>query len=105
MRRCEVEGCAAPHMARGWCTRHHTHWLRHGDPEAELQRRLFTPREDEHLLALPTGPTGRVKNGGIAELAIMFGRRPDCLVNRRRYLLGRVPVHPGPKRREAAAGH
>jgi Recombination endonuclease VII len=29
---CSVAGCTAPPFARGWCSKHYTRWLRHGDP-------------------------------------------------------------------------
>lgn len=31
-RTCSIEGCGAEHFGRGWCRRHYTRWLRHGDP-------------------------------------------------------------------------
>lgn len=33
---CSVEGCDRVVLARGWCTRHYTRWLRYGDPLAVL---------------------------------------------------------------------
>ncbi len=32
MRLCEVDGCARPHLARGFCVMHYHRWERHGDP-------------------------------------------------------------------------
>lgn len=29
---CNVIGCVNPPFGRGWCKKHHTRWLRHGDP-------------------------------------------------------------------------
>lgn len=29
---CTVKGCDRRSVARGWCSVHHTRWLRHGDP-------------------------------------------------------------------------
>jgi 5-methylcytosine-specific restriction endonuclease McrA len=29
---CSIDGCDAVAQARGWCKRHYTRWLRHGDP-------------------------------------------------------------------------
>lgn len=29
---CIIEGCERPVLARGWCSAHHSRWLRHGDP-------------------------------------------------------------------------
>lgn len=31
-RTCDVEGCTAPHAARGYCAKHYTRWQTHGDP-------------------------------------------------------------------------
>lgn len=31
-RRCSIEGCSRPHVARGWCHRHYERWSRNGDP-------------------------------------------------------------------------
>lgn len=30
---CSIEGCGKPKLARGWCSKHHSAWQRHGDPE------------------------------------------------------------------------
>lgn len=30
---CSVAKCSSPATTRGWCMRHYTRWLRHGDPE------------------------------------------------------------------------
>ena len=30
---CSIEGCEAPHKARGWCHRHYSSWWRCGDPD------------------------------------------------------------------------
>ena len=33
-RTCSIDGCDKPHRARGWCSRHWTHWRRYGEPIA-----------------------------------------------------------------------
>lgn len=33
-RTCSVDGCDAPHLARGWCGKHYKRWQVHGDPLA-----------------------------------------------------------------------
>ena len=68
-----------------------------------MTRNAFTPREDAALLALKTSRDGRVENGQLPELAIMFGRTKAVLINRRRYLLGRIKRNPGPLARRRAA--
>lgn len=89
-RTCEVPGCPNRYQASGLCAAHRRRKSRYGDPLAPELLRAFTPREDELLVSLPTkGPTGRVKNGGIAELAIALGRHPHGLSHRRRLLLSR----------------
>lgn len=37
MKRCAIEGCERPQVARGWCGRHYERWKRTGDP-TRLQR-------------------------------------------------------------------
>lgn len=32
VRICSIEGCGAPHLARGWCDSHYSKWRRSGDP-------------------------------------------------------------------------
>ncbi len=32
MRACSIEGCARPHLARGWCAAHYERWSKYGDP-------------------------------------------------------------------------
>lgn len=49
MNECSIEGCHSPEKSRGWCSRHYSRVLRHGDPtivrdsnatpEERLQRR------------------------------------------------------------------
>jgi hypothetical protein len=29
---CKIKGCSKPVHVRGWCWKHYTRWLRHGDP-------------------------------------------------------------------------
>lgn len=29
---CKENGCVAPHLARGWCSKHYKRWRKHGDP-------------------------------------------------------------------------
>jgi hypothetical protein len=36
-KQCEIEGCPAPASSRGWCTKHYTRWVRHGDPLKTLK--------------------------------------------------------------------
>lgn len=38
-----MEGCDGPVRARGWCARHYSRWLRHGDPTV-LLKRTFPPK-------------------------------------------------------------
>ena len=33
-RTCSIDGCAKPHLARGWCGSHYQRWAAHGDPPA-----------------------------------------------------------------------
>lgn len=35
---CVVDGCDRPRLSRGWCKRHYTRWIRHGDPTVVLPR-------------------------------------------------------------------
>lgn len=102
-RTCSEPGCGKPHLAGGLCAGHYSRKQRRGDAKAPYKARPFTPREDEHLLALKTSPGGRVCNGQLPELAVMFGRSVAVLKQRRRYLLGRVKPHPGPHARRRAA--
>lgn len=34
---CSVESCDSPVSARGWCKKHHTRWLRYGNPRTVLR--------------------------------------------------------------------
>src|SRR3954454_20579244 len=38
--RCAVDGCAAPVKSRGWCVKHYSRWLRHGDATAVAAPRV-----------------------------------------------------------------
>lgn len=35
---CIIDGCDAPAITRGWCTKHYYRWRRHGDPLALATR-------------------------------------------------------------------
>lgn len=42
-RQCEIEGCTGKDFSRGWCQKHYTRWLRHGDPTFSLIAHDLTP--------------------------------------------------------------
>lgn len=59
-RTCSIDGCGSPLLARGWCSKHHTRWLRYGDPMAGKSHaatgvrlaefaRLAAVESDEHV--------------------------------------------------------
>lgn len=41
-RLCSIPDCNKPAKARGWCSRHHTRWLRHGSPSRERVKKFCT---------------------------------------------------------------
>ena len=43
MRTCDVPGCDSNHFAKGYCRKHHTRWLRNGDPTVNLKTAIPTP--------------------------------------------------------------
>lgn len=63
---CMVDGCDSASTKRGYCCRHYTRWLRHGDPTAGLTFRVKGPIL-ERLLAKVD------KNGPIPEYAPELG--------------------------------
>lgn len=32
IKKCSIEGCESPIIARGWCSLHYQRWMHHGDP-------------------------------------------------------------------------
>lgn len=42
---CSIEGCGLPCRGHGWCTKHYTRWLNHGDPLYVARRRITDPME------------------------------------------------------------
>lgn len=81
---CKVEGCERDHFARGYCPRHYQRLMKTGAPDTPLERRPFSPWEDEQLMSLPvTGRTRRVEPGRLADLAMMLGRSKPALCQRR----------------------
>ena len=55
---CSISGCGAPIKSRGWCKKHYTRWLRHGDPQSAQAHHGSFP---ENLLSrTEQGPDGCV---------------------------------------------
>ena len=44
-RLCSIVGCDKTYLARGWCAKHYTRWLNHGDPEFVTFVITETPEE------------------------------------------------------------
>lgn len=49
MAQCQVEGCENEVRTRGWCQKHYSRWVRHGDPNVVLERRRAELRVPEGL--------------------------------------------------------
>lgn len=79
---CSIGACGKPVESRGWCSKHYTRWLRHGDPEAPSQQdprpaAAFWSRVDDSGGADACWPwTGRLRADGYG-IAIKVEDRTD----------------------------
>ncbi len=91
-RRCEIEGCTRPHLARGLCGAHWARRKRHGDPlgQAPARQDLWSAAEAAQVLDLLRGPDGTacpdrgVERGALAALAHTLGRSRGAVATRLR---------------------
>jgi len=60
-RRCSIDGCSRPHLARGWCGRHYYRWSRNGDPLKGWDREDSVP---EGFVEKPCRECGAPKPAG-----------------------------------------
>lgn len=37
---CSVDGCDSPFLARGWCSKHYTRWIKNSDPSERVRREV-----------------------------------------------------------------
>jgi hypothetical protein len=52
-RKCSIEGCELKHEARGYCKKHYTRWVRHGNALANKQKRPLIDRFNERYTPVP----------------------------------------------------
>jgi len=66
-RGCSIEGCDAPHLARGWCYDHYRRWSMHGDPLSTGEVRLRGPETEGERFWSKVDKTGDcwIWNGGV----------------------------------------
>ena len=82
-------GCDKRHFGRGLCQMHLARLYKAGAPLPPVNRREFTPGEDERILALPTNKNGKILHKALEGLALVLGRHKTTVGNRRRLLLSR----------------
>lgn len=81
---CSIDDCDGRRLARGWCRKHYSRWLNHGDPLALSERLKGDPLAPVKSLRLIQGRQVYVTVDGRAFVEIRR-RRNDAITTQRRY--------------------
>jgi len=99
-KRCSVEGCSAPHEARGYCAAHYQRFTKHGDPLATMTPGLGLSLAERLKRSSTVDPvsgcirwTGNVNNKGYGLIGI--GAKDTALVHRVAWELANGPIPAG----------